>query len=141
MCANCCKMRAFRKISRKKAEKCQNDCLSHSIIFKKKDRNLCAVRLNPKMLFFFGKKWDVGVSLSQFDTSFRKTEKLAKLPVFIGVESLLSVCDLRCPVIRSRRVRGEDIVKKGTITLRKLQPTLSGSKQNTLQITHSSYYD
>ena len=131
-------MRAFRKISRKKAEKCQNDCLSHSIIFKKKDRNLCAVRLNPKMLFFFGKKkWYVGVSLSQFDTSFRKTEKLAKLPVFIGVESLLSVCDLRCPVIRSRRVRGEDIVKKGTITLRKLQPPLSGSKQTTLQInTH-----
>ena len=130
-------MRAFRKISRKKLKNAKTIAY-HILLFSKKDRNLCAVRLNPKMLFFFGKKkWYVGVSLSQFDTSFRKTEKLAKLPVFIGVESLLSVCDLRCPVIRSRRVRGEDIVKKGTITLRKLQPPLSGSKQTTLQInTH-----
>ena len=140
MCANCCKMRAFRKISRKKAEKCQNDCLSHSL-FSKKDRNLCAVRLNPKMLFFFEKKWDVGVSLSQFDTSFRKTEKLAKLPVFIGVESLLSVCDLRCPVIRSRRVRGRISLKRGRSHFGSYNLHSVDLNKTRSKLTHSSYYD
>ena len=141
MCANCCKMRAFRKISRKKLKNAKTIAY-HILLFSKKDRNLCAVRLNPKMLFFFGKKWDVGVSLSQFDTSFRKTEKLAKLPVFIGVvESLLSVCDLRCPVIRSRRVRGRISLKRGRSHFGSYNLHSVDLNKTRSKLTHSSYYD